>query len=190
MRQGIGIHDSGRFPKTLNGKRHPLSRKWDDMFLRCYSEKKLAARPSYIGCTVAPEFHRYQDFCEWAVDKIGGDKADWQLDKDILVRGNTVYSPDTCCFVPRVINQLFHRDSVKPRALPSGVHHHENKFAAILAVRKGRKWLGRFDSVEQAFAVYKEEKENFIKLIAEEYRSIISSAVYESMLAYQVEMMD
>jgi hypothetical protein len=109
MRQGIGIHDSGRFPKTLNGKRHPLSRKWDDMFLRCYSEKKQVRHPSYIDCTVAPEFHRYQNFCEWAAGQVGVDQSGWQLDKDILVRGNTVYSPETCCFVPSVINHIFKR---------------------------------------------------------------------------------
>jgi hypothetical protein len=84
----------------------------------------------------------------------------------------------------------FQANSLKTRLLPTGVHHHEGKFAAILAVRKGRKWLGRFDSVELAFAAYKVEKEQFIKSVAKEYSSIISGAVYEAMMAYQVEMTD
>lgn len=30
----------------------------------------------------------------------------WHLDKDILLKGNKVYSPETCAFVPAKINSL------------------------------------------------------------------------------------
>ena len=43
-----------------------------------------------------------------------------QLDKDIVIPGNKVYSPDACIFVDKRINNLM--TSRNSRALPIGIH--------------------------------------------------------------------
>lgn len=57
-------------------------------------------------------FKGFQEFAEWCQSEYGYMNVEqngrfWQLDKDILVSGNMVYSPDTCCFVPNRINSVF-----------------------------------------------------------------------------------
>lgn len=75
---------------------------WKNMLDRCYNENSTRSRATYIDCSVAPCWHRYSDFKVWFDQNcITG----YQLDKDILIPGNRVYSPNTCCFVPPNINQ-------------------------------------------------------------------------------------
>ncbi len=50
--------------------------------------------------------------------------------------------------------------------------------------------LGTFDSAEDAFARYKEYKEDFIKDMAEQYRDVISDKVYEAMMGWKIEIDD
>lgn len=83
---------------------HSLSYiRWTSMLDRCYSDKLHKRNPWYIGCTVCDEWKLYSNFKKW-FDKHYVDG--YQLDKDILIDGNKVYSPETCCFVPQYINVL------------------------------------------------------------------------------------
>ena len=74
------------------------------MLIRCYNKKDLEKNPTYKNTTVCIEWCNFQNFAQW-FEKNYID--DWALDKDILVKGNKVYSPETCCFVPREINEVF-----------------------------------------------------------------------------------
>ena len=52
--------------------------------------------PTYIGCTVCIEWNNFQNFAGWFNENyIEG----YDLDKDIKVNGNKVYSPVTCLIV-------------------------------------------------------------------------------------------
>ena len=107
---GIGINDAsysissykyadGRAVQTLC----PFYSRWKDMLRRCYSESFLKKRPTYRGCSVCEEWITFSNFKAWM------ETQDWEgmhLDKDLLVYGNTVYSPKTCAFVPDKINTL------------------------------------------------------------------------------------
>lgn len=71
------------------------------MLERCYSEKLLESNPSYIGTSVCSEWLYATAFKEWM------EKQNWQgksLDKDIIVPGSKLYSPDTCAFVSQATN--------------------------------------------------------------------------------------
>jgi hypothetical protein len=64
-----------------------------------------------------------------------------QLDKDILVKGNKVYSPDACVFVPQCINILFtksHKSHKTKEKLPMGVNFDSkrNKYRAYCSIKK------------------------------------------------------
>ena len=74
---------------------------WRSMIERCYSKKYLESRPSYIGTSVCSEWLYATAFRKWM------EKQDWQgkcLDKDIIVPGSKLYSPDTCAFVLNATN--------------------------------------------------------------------------------------
>jgi hypothetical protein len=113
----------------------------------------------------------------------------WHLDKDILVKGSKVYSPETCCFVPPDINYMFVRNS-GDRKYPIGVTYKENAFRATLNKRDKSHHIGRFKTPEEAFQAYKTAKEKYIKEIADEWKDKISDSMYSFLINYQVEITD
>ena len=84
---------------------------WHRMIERCYSKKYLKKHIRYyLICTVCDEWLNYYNFNSWFKEnyyEIENDNDRICLDKDILVKGNKVYSPETCVFVPNRINCLF-----------------------------------------------------------------------------------
>ena len=114
------------------------------------------------------------------------------LDKDILFKGNKVYSPETCVFVPHTINVLFLNSKKNRGDLPLGVHFDKDKSkyrAEMSFMGRGIK-LGTFDTAEDAFARYKEYKEDFIQDMAEQYSDEIPNKVYEAMMGWKIEVND
>lgn len=80
---------------------------WVAMLERCYSAKLQERCPTYRGCSVSNEWLTFSAFKEWM------EKQEWeglQLDKDLLIEGNKLYSADTCVFVTRMVN-MFTTDS-------------------------------------------------------------------------------
>lgn len=93
---------------------------WKGMLERCYSDKFQAKKPTYKGCIVSENFVCYPYFKKWCNKQIGFDQVGWHLDKDILSKGNKVYSEDTCCFVPQEINSLLVRSNATRGKYPLG----------------------------------------------------------------------
>ena len=99
----VGINDYiGKV--NINGKIEKFYKVWQSMLSRCYDPKYHNRNPAYIGCKVCKEWYSLTAFKKW-FDK--NYIEDYELDKDILIEGNKLYSPDTCCFVPKEINRLF-----------------------------------------------------------------------------------
>lgn len=164
-------------------------RKWEKMLDRVH------ARPpkSYLDCTVSFKFQKYSDFKEWCNNQIGFDQEGWVLDKDILIKGNKEYSPETCCFVPSDINAIFIRQENIRGEHPIGVwfDKQRGKYQADVCVgRKKRKRLGGFDTPEEAFQAYKEAKELYIKEVANKWKDQIDPRVYEALIKYEVNIDD
>lgn len=187
---GIGIYE----PRVLCMRDSPeiekVYRIWNGMLRRAepkYSDKY----PSYAGTSVSAEFHRFADFAEWAMQQIGWGSEGFQLDKDLLVKGNRVYSAETCVFLPKAVNVLLTRGKGNRGALPIGVkvfRHHG--FSARLKIDGKDSRLGIFKTVEAAFAAYKVAKEANIKRMAELYRHDIDQRAYDALMAYKVEITD
>ena len=165
--------------------------KWHDMMNRCYNEKFLEKNPQYRGCAVCEEWLNYSNFKVWYdKNKVPGLSLD--LDKDILFKGNKVYSPETVAFVPHVINTLFVNCKESRGDLPVGVYFDKDrgKYRAEMMFLGRPIKLGDFDTAESAFARYKEYKEDFIKDMAEQYKDRIAQKVYDAMMKWEIEIND
>lgn len=148
--------------------------------------------PKYIGCTTSEMFKDYQKFVDWSCNQVGYEKSIWQLDKDILIKGNKYYSEDTCVFVPPELNTLFIKADARRGLYPIGVSYHEeeNKFVASCSLGNGVVRLGSFNSEYAAFLCYKENKERFIKTQANKWESYIDPRVYNALIKYEIEITD
>jgi hypothetical protein len=192
---GVGIYEKGEYPVMENGKLTDEYVCWRHMLQRCYSPRYHVKRPTYIGCAVCDPWLYFQTFAKWynsnyyEIPLLGKS----HIDKDILVKGNKIYSPDNCVFVPEVINNLFTKSNATRGKYPIGVDYYkrDKKYRAMISYGDGKSHhLGYFTTPEKAFNAYKTAKENHIKKVANDYRALIPVKLYEAMLAYTVDIND
>lgn len=124
--------------------------------------------------SVNSEFEGFHHFAEWCQTQNGyhghdGNKR-WCLDKDILVRGNKTYSPETCAFIPEFVNTLF--VNKKATALPLGVTRHLSKFRARCSTLDGRIHLGCFTTPMEAHKAWQISKADHIFKISQIYSQL------------------
>lgn len=162
---------------------------WLNMIKRCYDEKVISRRECYRGCSVCDEWLRLSNFLSWYQEHC---KPGHQIDKDILFKGNKIYSPETCLGVPRRINALFISARATRGKYPIGVCEHHKKYEAQINYGHGTVRLGRYNTVEEAFFAYKSAKEAYIKQVAQEYydRGEITKKAYDALMAYEIEITD
>lgn len=188
---GVGYMGVGRHQVTCEGKVTEPYLVWRSMLDRCYNEKTRDKKRSYLGCKVCAHWHDFQNFADWfEVNAVKG----WQLDKDLLSKGNKLYSPETCCFLPKRINCLLITNKSTRGCLPIGVSEctkvSPRYRAACAAGGKSPVYLGTYKTIEDAFVAYKDYKEALIKQLADEYRESLSIAAYEALCNYVVEATD
>lgn len=168
-------------------------RKWESMIGRVYSKSvKTDVNNPYFGTSISEDFRWFKDFKEWCSKQVGFGNKGWHLDKDILIKGNKVYSPETCCFVPPEINILLVNSRATRGDFPVGVYYEasRDKFQSYIRMYGKKKSLGRFATLEEAFYAYKQAKEDYIKEVAEMYKDQIDIRVYEALMKYEVDIND
>lgn len=147
----------------------PFYRKWRSMLERCYSDKWLAKYPSYVGCYVCNEWKYFSNFKSWMETQKWEGK---QLDKDLLVRGNKVYSPDTCCFITQALNKFMTEVQRKESDYPTGVTKASGRSKRYTAQCydgcNNQTNLGNFLTVEEAEVAYKTFKLSVARRLAGE----------------------
>lgn len=166
---------------------------WSHMIKRCYSDKSENKDKTYKGCTVSENFKHYEYFYEWCNKQVGFGNDGWHLDKDLLVKGNKVYSENTCVFLPQELNNLLTNRSNNRGEFPIGVCYRkrEGKYSSALSLNKGNPTtLGYYNTPEEAFYAYKEAKEDFIKEQALKWKDKIDPRAYEALMNYRVEITD
>ena len=189
---GVGILGT-KYPPSVNGVKTKEYGLWTDMLTRCYSDTYKKKQPTYEGCKVSENFKSYEYFYEWCNSKVGFDVKGFDLDKDLLIKGNKVYSENTCIFIPREINTLLvKRESSRGKHLIGVYWCKTNKaFKAQVRKNKGKsEWLGSFKTEIEAFNTYKTAKESFIKEQANEWKGQIDDRAYNALMNYTVEITD
>lgn len=190
---GVGVNDYKYTQENRDENYWTSLGLWHKIIERCHSEKWHKKRPTYIGCSVCEEWLLYSNFKKWFEDPINGYRKGYQVDKDILIKGNKVYSPETCCFVPPFINSLLTNRKRFRGAYPIGVFRRPNgKYFAEMTRYGKHKKLGDFFTIEEAFNAYKEAKEAYIREVAQDYfeRGLITQRVYNALLNYKIEITD
>ena len=165
---------------------------WGGMFSRCYNTKYHEEYVSYKDCEVVGDFLYLSKFIKWCKSQKGYDQKGYQLDKDILVKGNKIYSTETCCFVPKDLNTLLTHRRKDKGLYPVGVSYKPriNKYVAQISRFKEVIHLGCYCTAEEAFLAYKQAKEAYIKEVAELYKDQIDNRVYKALMKYEVDIND
>lgn len=182
-----------------NGKESKEYETWFNMIARCYDEKWKQSYPVYEECKCCEEWLLYENFYEWLHSQENFEI--WKhlnrsaLDKDIIVKHNKLYSPNTCLLVPCNINALFTRNEKNRGKYPIGVSLHEETGLYRAVCNNGYKKsesLGLHNTPEKAFLEYKKYKEYIIKQLAKEayLKGEITKRCYDAMMEYEVEITD
>lgn len=201
----LGVDKNGNMPKASEMKDGKSVQtweyhKWQKMLQRCFDNKYREKYPTYKGVTCCSRWLCFANFLEdfeilkqeynWSEDeKIN-------LDKDILHKGNKIYSLENCVLVPNWINMLFVKRDARRGDCPIGVSYDKRnkKYRAFCNINGKQRGLGSYNTVEQAFNAYKQAKEQEIKRIANDCvsKGFISkdSRLYNAMMGYQIQIDD
>ena len=157
---GIGINDAPYITQPhVNNKQIccPFYSLWQSMLKRCYSHKYQLTKPTYIGCTVCTEWLSFMNFRAWILTQA------WEgnhLDKDIKIKGNKVYAPHLCMYVPAALNTIIKTSRLGTGKYPLGVRYFalNNKYASTISIAGKSIHLGCFDTIEEASDAYWEAR--------------------------------
>ena len=194
--QGIGFKGMD-YPSCGNGKPLKVYQMWRGLLERC-TEKCWTKHPSYVDTTCSDNFKHFTFFYEWCQEQIGFGNTDdngrsWHLDKDILFKGNKLYSEDTCVFVPQRINALLVNCNTSRGEFPICTHRNKycDTFVSVCNNGTGKKeYLGSFKTAQEAFKAYKTFKEAVIKEVANEYKDQLDPRAYQALMKYEVNEND
>jgi len=155
---GVGINDADY---VVRGKTWTCLyfQRWKGMLSRCYGKAKTKNDIAYKDCYVCEEWLTFSNFKKWM------EQQNWQgkqLDKDILVPGNKEYGPNTCIFVSQELNHILICQMSKKSSTPSGVVLNGNRYEVQIARHGKGRYIGSFETVEEASRVYKKLKYEYL----------------------------
>ena len=174
--RGIGINDADsptqKFEKVNGVWKQvwicPYYRKWRSMLNRCFKDKSRI--------TVCKDWLVFSNFKNWVDAQPVRGWEDCHLDKDLLVSGNTTYSPDTCAFISGKVNGFLLDGESSRGDYLIGVcwKKKNNKFTAQCnnPFNDERGYLGLYDTEEDAHYSWKKKKHEYACLLADTQEDI------------------
>jgi len=195
---GVGVNDSNYTTTVVetvgykpDGKRVqkvvwkcPFYTTWTSMIRRSYSGLYKKTFPSYTDCSVCDEWLTFSNFKSWM------ERQDYEgkhLDKDLLVRGNKIYSPATCVFVDKEVNYFMTERESCRGSLPIGVSISGNKYKACISggSKTSQEYLGLFSTPEEAHQAWLAAKLERAKVIAaKQNNTMIANAIIDKYKNY------
>lgn len=165
---GVGKYNSKNSKESF--------KRWKGILTRGYCKTYKERQPTYKDVTVCEEWHNFQNFAQWFEDNYKSHMEGWQLDKDILVKGNKIYSPETCCFVPREINNMITRTEKEIH-----VFKKDGKYYPQVSLKKKNKNLKPVNSKKEAVDLIIEVKKEYMSNILNKYLTQIEPKVLEKL---------
>lgn len=176
---GRGYHGIGEY----NSRTGKIYLAWKNMFERCYSETYHKRFPTYIGCEVAEEWYNFQNFAKWYKEthpwEVKLPKGRWELDKDLKVPNNKVYSPENCTWLPSNLNANIHlSDPSKDWKYMVGVSYDKSRPNSFKTTFKSMskpegKFSKSFKTEIDAHKHYIKMKNKYIQEMVEFYREYL-----------------
>jgi hypothetical protein len=156
--------------------------RYSNMMTRCL---RTDIHPTYEGCAVCEEWQiSKQAFLEWIFKNYYEvDNERMELDKDILVKGNRVYSPSTCCFVPHSINNEFNAQFMFPE-------YTKDDETGMWHIRTMKNEVFTGETIEDVIASYIPHREAELKAIADKYKGKIPQKVYDAIVNWKLTIDD
>lgn len=182
MSKGYLTYDPTR--KTPKGQylEAPALSSWKLMLKRVHTDV------AYLDCEVIACWLDYQNYAEFYY-KDEYRQQGWCLDKDILIKDNRVYGPDTCCFVPNEINSyIANYKGIRDRQekdLPVGVSPFKKQslFRARVNDSISKKPIVKyFKNIEDAAQAYRDMKRYQLMRLADKWKNEIAPNVYQSLI--------
>lgn len=168
---GVGVNDADYPVKTvIHGKMShcPFYSVWMHMLQRCYSKRYLDSKKTYLGASVAKQWHSFLEFKDWMA------RQDWEgmhLDKDIIHPGNKIYSQETCAFVTPLTNNFTLDSGASRGKYLIGVYWHKRDkryMSKCCNPFTGKQEnLGSFGSELGAHLAWKRRKHELSQILAE-----------------------
>lgn len=172
---GVGVHD-----RTDRDKYNS----WASMIARCYRQKLKDKYPTYEECYSTDDWHCYQTYADF-YESCPYRKKGWNLDKDLLVPGNKLYSPDTCVYLPSNINTKLFYVPTKNKFGLKGVWYdsqYDKWMATVSKAVDGRGTIGRFKTKEEASSAVLRSEHKFFCRLAEEWGGKLDPRAIQGLL--------
>lgn len=175
---GVGYLGWGKYEKGKGAGSPGLL--WTGILRRtvpgyCVSDKNQSYHN--IEAKMCEEWHNFQNFAEWFYNEPHHDKKGWDLDKDMKVFGSKVYSPETCCFLPKELNNLLFFDHYNKGYERRGVWRDGDTWQAHSGSERGKGFL----SSKEAFLWYKKKKEEECLRLADKWEGIVDQQVINNL---------
>ncbi|MCP4988855.1 MAG: hypothetical protein GY928_23220 [Colwellia sp.] len=196
----VGYFGIGDYIPDRNGRNgnynKTVYRKWAHMIMRCYNPYEINKDScrAYKDVEVCEEWKCFQNFAKWAEDHLPKFVDGFELDKDMFGTGY-LYCPEYCVLLPDKVNGFLSNNySNKSSGLPEGVNVIKPKtknskvgYCARCHVEGKRKYLGYYDTPEEAGEVYRLAKEAEAVRLAEEYKDLLTPVEYDKLRGFTLK---
>lgn len=150
---GFGYQGVGRY--SFPQHRSAYGR-WTSMIARIHAPQTNQIELDYQDCSIVEPWYNFQNYCDWITKEPFYGASGYEVDKDLRIRDNKVYGPDTCCLIPKELNSLIGRDR-RQNSYGSGVRYVSStgRYYSHIWTRGIRTHLGTFDTREEAQESYR-----------------------------------
>lgn len=160
--------------------------KWANMMQRCYDEETHRLKPYYAVCTAEIEWLNFSNYREWHKENMMGDRK-VDLDKDVLIQGNTVYGSETCTLIPHFTNTIFEERGADTNIV---MNNDTGKYDVTMSILGKKEDVGTFDTEEEAKQGFIAYKQDYIRNFAKKCKGKVPNKTYEAMMNWKIEIGD